>query len=66
MDVRPLEFDPVLAPAVTTTTSLRGTLDPGDHQSTIIPLPPAAWTGMAGLVGLGLIRARRKLRRFLS
>jgi hypothetical protein len=65
LDVRPMEFDPVLSPAVTPAPVEM--LNPGNEkQATIIPLPPAAWTGMASLVGLGLIRARHKLRRFLS
>jgi hypothetical protein len=64
MDARPVEFDPTLLPAVTPTSTFSN--DPADKQATVIPLPPAAWTGMAGLVGLGLIRARHKLRKFLS
>jgi hypothetical protein len=63
MDARPVEFDPTLLP-VTPTSTLSS--DPADRQATVIPLPPAAWTGMAGLVGLGLIRGRHKLRKFLS
>jgi hypothetical protein len=66
VDVRPVEFDPALLPAVTP-SPVDHSLDPSsDKEATVIPLPPAAWTGMAGLVGLGLIRARHKLRRFLS
>ena len=66
VDVRPVEFDPALLPAVTP-AAVDHSLDPSsDKEATVIPLPPAAWTGMAGLVSLGLIRARHKLRRFLS
>lgn len=64
MDARPVDFDPALLPAVTPTSTFSN--DPADKQATVIPLPPAAWTGMAGLFSLGLIRARHKLRKFLS
>jgi hypothetical protein len=66
VDVRPLVFDPTLLPAAQPTPALHSVLDNNDPHSTLIPLPPAAWTGMAGLVGLGLIRARRRVRRFFS
>ena len=33
---------------------------------TVIPPPPAAWTGMFGLGALGVARCRKSLRRFLS
>lgn len=33
---------------------------------TVIPLPPAAWTGMVGLATLGIASYRKSLRRFLS
>jgi hypothetical protein len=64
-DVRPVEYDPALLPAGTPAPAPVDALPP-DGQATVIPLPPAAWTGMAGLLSLGLIRGRHKLRRFLS
>ena len=33
---------------------------------TVIPLPPAAWTGLVGLATLGVASCRKSLRRFLS
>jgi hypothetical protein len=66
IDVRPMVFDPVLSRAATPTAVVHVSNSSTDQHPTIIPLPPAAWTGMAGLVSLGLIRGRHKLRRFLS
>jgi hypothetical protein len=42
--------------AMTSASSLVG-------DSAAVPLPPAAWTGLSGLVGLGLIGFARNLRR---
>lgn len=39
---------------------------PGTGQTPLIPLPGAAWTGMAGLLGLGAVKLLRNARRFLS
>jgi len=67
IDVRPMVFDPVLSRGATPTSATALSSNANDKQPpTIIPLPPAAWTGMAGLISLGLIRGRHKLRRFLS
>jgi hypothetical protein len=33
---------------------------------TAVPLPAAAWTGLSGLVGLGLIGSAKRLRRLLA
>lgn len=47
-----------------------GSLDtpafPGTQQHPLIPLPGAAWTGMAGLLGLGAVKVLRNLRRLLA
>ena len=32
-------------------------------EQTLIPLPAAEWTGLAGLLGLAAVRARKALRR---
>lgn len=66
VDVTPIVFDPVLSSAVTPASTARAIDALNNKEATIIPLPPAAWTGLAGLVSLGLIRGRRKLLRFLS
>lgn len=39
---------------------------PGTQQHPLIPLPGAAWTGMAGLVGLGAVKLLRNFRRLLA
>ena len=39
---------------------------PGTQQHPLIPLPGAAWTGMAGLLGLGAVKVLRNLRKFLA
>ena len=31
-----------------------------------VPLPSAAWTGITGLLGLGLVGSAKKLRKFLA
>jgi len=36
------------------------------NEQTVIPLPPGAWTGLAGLVSLGTIRARKAIIRFFT
>lgn len=36
------------------------------HEVPIIPLPAAAWTGLSGLLGLGLIGYGKNLRRMLA
>ncbi len=44
-------------------------IGPGLHglqQHPLIPLPGAAWTGMAGLLGLGAVKLLRNARRFLA
>ena len=38
----------------------------GMQQHPLIPLPGAAWTGMAGLLGLGAAKLLRNARRLLS
>jgi hypothetical protein len=35
-------------------------------EQTLIPLPSPEWTGLAGLAGLALIRARKSFRRIFS
>jgi len=35
-------------------------------EQTLIPLPSPEWSGLAGLAGLALIRARKSLRRMFS
>jgi len=47
---------------------LGGTLDPvlaPMPDQVLVPLPPAAWTGFAGLVGLGLFGVMKRARRVL-
>ncbi|HEV2296477.1 MAG TPA: hypothetical protein VGR35_21715 [Tepidisphaeraceae bacterium] len=39
---------------------------PGTQQHPLIPLPGAAWTGMAGLLGLGAVKVLRNFRRLLA
>ena len=34
-------------------------------EQTVVPLPPAAWTGLVGLGGLALASCRKRLARFL-
>jgi len=34
------------------------------NEQTVIPLPPAAWTGLAGLMSLATIRGRKAIVRF--
>lgn len=58
------QIDSVPAPILAPTTGLPAT--GSDRQPTVIPLPPAAWTGMFGLAGLGLMRSRRAIRKFFS
>ena len=43
-----------------------GTVLPGTQQHPLIPLPASAWTGMAGLLGLGAVKLLRNARRLLS
>ena len=38
----------------------------GLQQHPLIPLPAAAWTGMAGLLGLGAVKLLRNARRLLA
>ena len=38
----------------------------GLQQHPLIPLPGAAWTGMAGLLGLGAVKLLRNARRLLA
>jgi hypothetical protein len=48
---------------------LGGSLDPvlaPMPDQVLVPLPPAAWTGFAGLVGLGLFGVMKRARRFLQ
>ena len=35
-------------------------------EQTLIPLPSPEWTGLAGLAGLALLRARKAFRRILT
>lgn len=39
---------------------------PGTQQHPLIPLPGAAWTGMAGLLGLGAVKLLRNFRKLLA
>ncbi len=39
---------------------------PGTAQQPLIPLPGAAWTGMAGLLGLGAVKLLRNFRKLLA
>ena len=43
-----------------------GVILPGTQQHPLIPLPPSAWTGMAGLLGLGAVKLLRNARRLLA
>ena len=43
-----------------------GAMLPGTQQHPLIPLPPSAWTGMAGLLGLGAVKLLRNARRLLA
>lgn len=43
-----------------------GLIVPGTHEHPLIPLPPSAWTGMAGLLGLGAVKLLRNARRLLA
>ena len=36
------------------------------NEHAVIPLPPAAWTGLAGLASLAAIHARKSIIRFFS
>lgn len=48
-------------------SSANGTRQTFDFKEIpIIPLPAAAWTGLSGLLGLGLIGAGKNLRRLLA
>lgn len=38
----------------------------GAQQHPLIPLPGAAWTGMAGLLGLAAVKVARNFRRILA
>jgi hypothetical protein len=35
-------------------------------EQALVPLPPAAWTGMTGLAAVTLVRSRKAVLRFLS
>jgi hypothetical protein len=39
---------------------------PTSSELPLVPLPPSAWTGAAGLAGLGLVRFIHALRKSLS
>src|SRR4051794_25409612 len=68
IDVRPIVFDPTASES--NLPVLPGDVGaeplPREQNSTVIPLPPAVWTGMASLAGLGLIRGRKQLRRLFT
>lgn len=38
----------------------------GAQEHPLIPLPPSAWTGMAGLLGLGAVKVLRNARKWLA
>lgn len=38
----------------------------GAQQHPLIPLPPSAWTGIAGLLGLGAVKMLRNARHWLA
>lgn len=38
----------------------------GTQQHPLIPLPASAWTGMAGLLGLGAVKILRNFRKLLA
>lgn len=38
----------------------------GTEQHPLIPLPASAWTGMAGLLGLGAVKLLRNFRKMLA
>ncbi len=38
----------------------------GAQQHPLIPLPASAWTGMAGLLGLGAVKLLRNVRKLLA
>jgi hypothetical protein len=35
-------------------------------EQTLVPLPPAGWTGLVGLIGMGVFRARKAIRGMFS
>jgi hypothetical protein len=43
-----------------------GASEPGTQEHPLIPLPGPAWTGMAGLLGLGAMKVVGKFRRWLA
>jgi hypothetical protein len=51
----------------TQTRSYSGSVSPSDAlratEQTLIPLPAAEWSGLAGLAGLALVRARKAFRK---
>jgi hypothetical protein len=51
-------------PTIVSTADTESVDDLGGQ--TLIPLPPAAWTGMAGLVTLGALSKLRRLRRMIG
>jgi hypothetical protein len=60
-------FSPVARPASVTATAADQHLQPmAFTEQTLIPLPSPEWTGLAGLAGLALIRARKTFRRIFS
>jgi len=61
--------DAIGAVSLTSTPIQSSELTPGIHglqQHPLIPLPGAAWTGMAGLLGLGALKLLRNARRLLA
>ena len=57
-----LSVRPPVALAAATTPDPLGSLS---RETALIPLPPAAWTGLAGLVMLTVPTCRRMLHRFV-
>jgi len=53
-------------PAANSATALAAQQSTIANEHTVIPLPPAAWTGLAGLASLGTIRARKAIIRFFT
>lgn len=47
-------------------TGLKKVLDFKEIPQSFIPLPPAAWSGLTGLVGLGVIGNAKRLRKLLG
>lgn len=51
---------------VTTVSPVSGATGVITNEHAVIPLPPAAWTGLAGLASLATIRGRKAIVRFFT